>query len=235
MLYTSSMPWISFDCGKYVQRYYSRGGSMTSFMGPDGSSLSGGLNPSGIINGMNLDAAGNLKVSPGGNPVTNPAITEDQIRAWIANGQGFSASTGILNSAAGTNNYPLSIFNLSTSGKSILIYSIQVANGSGGATALLQLVTSNPVFTSQIQIAPINMKAGGPNSALLAADVTGATASQTIATPYEQVVTLASTTLELLTNGAAILLPNGSGNGLVAYVQTYAAGINSILVRWIEF
>ena len=206
---------------------------MTSFMGPDGSSLSGALTPSGIINGMNLDAAGNLKVSPGGNPVTNPAITEDQIRAWIANGQGFSASTGILNSAAGTNNYPLSIFNPNNSGKSILLYSIQVSNGSGGMTALLQLVTSNPAFANQIT--PINMKAGGPNLVLPAAAITAATTNQAIATPYEQVVTLASATLELLTNGAAILLPNGSNNGLVAYVQTYAAAINSILMRWIEF
>src|SRR2546421_1500845 len=109
---------------------------MTSFMGPDGSSLSGGLNPSGIINGMNLDAAGNLKVSPGGNPVTNPAITQDQIRAWIANGQGFSASTGILNSAAGTDNYSLSGFYPSTNGKNVFLFSIQVAKGSGGVAAL---------------------------------------------------------------------------------------------------
>ena len=206
---------------------------MTSFMGPDGSSLSGALTPSGIINGMNLDAAGNLKVSPGGNPVTNPAITEDQIRAWIANGQGFSASTGILNSAAGTNNYPLSVFNPNNSGKSILLYSIQVSNGSGGMTALLQLVTSNPAFANQIT--PINMKAGGPNSALPAAAITAATTNQAITTPYEQVVTLASATLELLTNGAAILLPNGSNNGIVQYIQTYSTAINSILIRWVEF
>jgi len=206
---------------------------VTSFMGPDGSSLSGALTPSGIINGMNLDAAGNLKVSPGGNPVTNPAITEDQIRAWIANGQGFSASTGILNSAAGTNNYPLSVFNPNNSGKSILLYSIQVSNGSGGMTALLQLVTSNPAFANQIT--PINMKAGGPNSALPAAAITAATTNQAITTPYEQVVTLASATLELLTNGAAILLPNGSNNGIVQYIQTYSTAINSILIRWVEF
>ncbi len=78
---------------------------MTSFMGSDGSSFSGALTPTGIIQGLSLDSAGNLKVAQGGNPVTNPAITEDQIRAWIANGQGFSASTGMLNSASGTNNY----------------------------------------------------------------------------------------------------------------------------------
>jgi hypothetical protein len=206
---------------------------MTGYMNSDGSALVGALNPSSVGQSLTLDALGNLKVTPGGNPVTNPAITEDQIRAWIANGQGFSASTGILNSAAGTNNYPLSVFNPNNSGKSILIYSIQVSNGSGGMTALLQLVTSNPAFANQIT--SINMKAAGPNSALPAVAITASTTNQAIATPYEQVVTLASATLELLTNGAAILLPNGSNNGLVAYIQTYGAAINSILMRWIEF
>ena len=206
---------------------------MTNFMGPDGSGLCGAFSAAGIISGLALDAAGNLKVSSGGNPITNPAITEDQIRAWIANGQGFSATTGILNSAAGTNNYPLSVFNPDNSGKSILLYSVQVSNGSGGQTALLQLVTSNPAFTTQVT--PINMKAGGPNSTLPATAITTTTTSQTIAAPYEQVATLAGTTLELLSNGAAILLPSGSNNGLVAYIQTYSAAINAILVRWVEF
>ena len=201
---------------------------MTGYMNSDGSALVGALNPSSVGQSLTLDALGNLKVTPGGNPVTNPAITQDQIRAWIANGQGFSASTGILNSAAGTNNYPLSVFNPNNSGKSILLYSIQVSNGSGGMTALLQLVTSNPTFTNPIT--PINMKAGGPSSV---AAITAVTTSQTIAAPYEQVVTLASTTLELLTNGAVVLLP--SNNGLVAYAQTYGAAINSILMRWVEF
>lgn len=206
---------------------------MTGYMNADGSALIGALNPSNVGVALNLDAVGNLKVTPGGNAVSNPAITEDQLRAWIVNGQGYSASTGIVNSAAGTNNYPLSVFNPSNSGKSILLYSIQVANGSGGMTAFLQLVTSNPAFANQI--APINMKAGGPTSALPAAAITAATTNQAIAAPYEHVVTLASTTLELLTNGAALLLPNGSNNGLVVYAQTYGVGINALLARWIEF
>jgi hypothetical protein len=204
---------------------------MTSFMGPDGSGLVGALNPAGIINGLGLDAAGNLKVTSGGNPVTNPTITEDQIRAWIANGQGFSASTGILNSASGTNNYALSIFNPNTSGKNILIYSIQVANGSGGTTAILQRVTADPAFTA---VTPLNAKLGGSASAI-AGHVSQATSNQTLSGTYDQVITIASTTMELLTSGAVILLPNGSNNGLVAYIQTYSAAINSILMRWVEY
>ena len=204
---------------------------MTSFMGPDGSGLVGALNPAGIINGLGLDAAGNLKVTSGGNPVTNPTITEDQLCAWIANGQGFSASTGMLNSASGTNNYALSIFNPNTSGKNILIYSIQVANGSGGTTAILQRVTVDPAFTA---VTPLNAKLGGSASAI-AGHVSQATSNQTLSGTYDQVITIANTTTELLTNGAAILLPSDSNNGLVAYIQTYSAAINSILMRWVEY
>ncbi len=204
---------------------------MTSFMGPDGSGLVGALNPAGIINGLGLDAAGNLKVTSGGNLVTNPTITEDQIRAWIANGQGFAASTGMLNSASGTNNYALSLFNPNTSGKNILIYSIQVSNGNGGMTAILQRVTVDPAFTA---VTLLNAKLGGSASAI-AGHVSQATSNQTLSGTYDQVITLASTTMELLTNGAAILLPNGSNNGLVTYIQTYSAAINSILMWWVEY
>ena len=164
---------------------------------------------------------------------TGAEITTDQIREGIANGQGFSLTNGQLNSAAGTNNYPLSVFNPSNSGKNLLIFSIQVANGSGGLTAFLKLVTSNPAWPNQI--APINLKAGGPASALAATNFTGDTADHAPSSPYLQVVTLASATQELLTDGAAILLPAGNANGLTVYAQTYGAGINSTLIRWIEF
>jgi hypothetical protein len=163
----------------------------------------------------------------------NRGAIQDLVRGAIANGQGFSATIGLFTSGAGTNNYGLSIFNPNNSGKNILIYSVQAANGSGGATALLQLVTSNPAFSQQV--APINQLAGGPASVLPATDVTWANSNQSLSGSFEQVATLASGTLELLTNGAAILLPNGSNNGLAAYLQTYAAGINSLLARWIEY
>lgn len=158
---------------------------------------------------------------------------EDAVRACVLNGQSFSADIGLFTSGAGTNNYPLSVFNPKTSPVNVLIYSVQVANGSGGLTALLQLVTSNPAFGTQL--VPINMQAGGNASQLSSTSVTWANSNQSIATPYEQVVAIASATQEMLTNGAAILLPKGSDNGLVAYIQTYAAGINSLLMRWIEF
>jgi hypothetical protein len=98
-------------------------------------------------------------------------------------------------------------------------------------TALLQRVTADPSFTA---VTPLNAKLGGPSSAI-ATHVTQATSNQTLSGNYDQVITIASTTMELLTNGAVILLPNGSNNGLVTYIQAYSAAINSIFARWVEF
>ncbi|HLI89530.1 MAG TPA: hypothetical protein VKV37_12635, partial [Ktedonobacteraceae bacterium] len=65
---------------------------MPEFLNPDGSGLVGGLNAAGVGQALQLDASGNLKVSGAASlgSLSAPNITEDQIRAWIANGQSFS-------------------------------------------------------------------------------------------------------------------------------------------------
>ena len=194
---------------------------MTGFVNPDGSSLIGALLASGAGQALGLDSLGNLKVT---------AI--DQLRAYINNGQGFTASAGIINSVAGTNNYPLAIFNPANSGKNILLYSLQATTGTGSMMALLQRVTSNPAFANAANIS--NSKAGGAASAI-AASCTTTSVSQSIASPYDQVVVNGSGVIELLTNGSTILLPVGSANGIVLYLQTYSAGFNGLTARWIEF
>jgi hypothetical protein len=45
---------------------------MSGYIGNDGSALSGGLNPSGVIAGLNLDAGGNLKTVASGSPAETP-------------------------------------------------------------------------------------------------------------------------------------------------------------------
>lgn len=154
------------------------------------------------------------------------------VASLSAMGKGYSASTGILTSAAGTNTYPLAVFNPQTSGKSLAIYSIQFSNGSGGATGLIQMSTTNPGFNSQIT--PINDIVGGSASVLPSNAVTTTMTSQTLSGAFKQVVALVSNTIEALTNGAIIILPAGIDSGLVAYLQTYAVGINSLCIKWVE-
>jgi hypothetical protein len=166
------------------------------------------------------------------NSVTAPNIIQDQLRSWTGSGQSFSGSVGLLSSATGTNTYPLSIFNASGSGKSILLYSLQITTATGSMTGFLKYVTANPAFGTAITVT--NNKPGGTAS-VIASNCSTTTTSQTLTTPYAQVVTGGTGVLELLQNSAYILLPVGSANGVVLYLQTYGAGNNSITARWIEY
>ena len=93
---------------------------MTGYMNSDGSALIGALNPSNQGQALQVDGSGSLKVASG---VSNPVVTQDQIRAWINNGQGFSATTGKL-MAPGQITGGFSVFNPAASGKTLLVYSL---------------------------------------------------------------------------------------------------------------
>ncbi|HEU5228760.1 MAG TPA: hypothetical protein VFU49_13170 [Ktedonobacteraceae bacterium] len=189
---------------------------MTGFMNQDGSALVGGLLPSGLGQAVQLDQLGNL-------------TAQEWIAAMSLQGKSFFCSAGLLNVAAG--NYPLCVFNPAASGKNILLYSLRTVTGTSSMTAFLQIVTTNPVFASTATVT--NAKLGGPAS-VLAATCTFASTSQTLTAPYNQ-VEVSTQPLELLGNGQALLLPAGSAQGVVVFLQTYAAGFNSLTARWIEF
>src|ERR1019366_2947572 len=55
--------------------------------------------------------------------VNNPVLTEDQLRAWIVNGQGFSATTGKLTAGSAITG-GISVFNPNASGKTLIILSL---------------------------------------------------------------------------------------------------------------
>lgn len=206
---------------------------MSGFMNADGSALSGALNPANTGQALRVDSDGNLKVAAANGP-TMPTITEDRLRTWIINEQGFIGGTGMMSSATGTNNNPLCIFNPASSEKNILIYSFSLSSGTAATSAIsafMQYVTVNPNYSSAAIVA--NARPGGPASAI-AASCTFTTTNQTISGGSIQFV--ASTIpIEMLTNGSAILLPAGSANGVTVFLQTYAAGIGNITAKWIEF
>ncbi len=174
------------------------------------------------------DANKALKINADG--TLNAKAIADYVRA----GQSFTATIDLLNAAANTNNYPLGIFNPANSGVNVLIYSIQIVNGASAATALVKRITSAPGYTSSTAARVTNDLHGGTASAI-ASNVTTSTTSQTLPGTYDQVSIVVGNTTEMLTNGASILLPSGSAHGISVYIQTYAAGFNSITARWIEY
>jgi len=195
---------------------------MTGFTNQDGSSLTGGLLPTNVGQALSLDAAGNLKVIAGNGPGST---------AVIIGGQAYSASTGALTAAAGTNNYPLALWNASSSGKSLLIYSLHASISNAlvqGVACFTCQTTTNPAYGSSAT--PANQKGGGAASV---ATVTYATTTQAI--PANTHVEYAAGPVELLTNQNMLLLPAGNANGITAFLQSYAAGSFCITARWLEF
>lgn len=192
---------------------------MTGFMNQDGSALVGGLTLAGIGQAFLVDGQGNLAMQPW------------QMGLQVQ-GKSYACTTGLLNVAAG--NYPLCIFNPATSGKSILIYSLHASSGTASTNSIsvfLQSVTSNPAYS--LSATPSCNKAGGAASAI-AGSCTFANTSQTLAAPYVQ-VEISTIPIELLHNGTAMFLPNGTASGLTIFVQTYASGFSTISASWLEF
>jgi hypothetical protein len=190
---------------------------MTSFTNADGSGLVGGLNPAGTGQALRLDAGGNLLV-----------VSWHQ--AMNINGNAFMASNGLLNAVAG--NYPLAVFNPASSGKNVLIYSIRISTGTGSSNGFLQVITTNPAYSSTALVT--NKRLGGAAS-VIATNCTFTSTAQTLNPPYVRVELLTAYPAELLSNGSAILLPNGSANGLVAWITTFNGGYSSITIEWIEY
>ncbi len=192
---------------------------MTGFMNQDGSALVGGLTASGSGQAFQLDAQGNL--------MNQAWMLEQQML-----GKGYTATTGLLNVAAG--NYPLSIFNPVNSGKSILLYALHASSGTAAVnsiTVFVEIMSANPAYASAAIITPSKL---GASASAIAASCTFAATSQTLVTPYS-LVEVSGGPIELLLNGNIIVLPNGLAMGVSVFVQTYASGFSSISAKWLEF
>lgn len=164
---------------------------------------------------------------------SNPVITQDVIRGLIAAGQGFTVSSGkVAPSVAGT--FGTAIFNASTA-KNALIYSIRVFASAllGGS---LNLVSADPAFGTPL--VAYNQKPGAGTS-LMTLDGAAATPSVGFSAAGNTIETLSfvgGQTIEILTNGAVILLPAGASNGLVCYLNTSGTTQSYIMTyRYLEF
>ena len=205
---------------------------MTGFVNQDGSGLVGGLSPTGQGLALQLDASGNLKTTTAlGGAATTPLITQDQIRTWIAAGQGFTGSTGKQNAAAAAAPLGLSVFNPVGSGKTLLLFSLKALFAGSNTTHVVTLTTSDPALGNAGVVT--NNKAGSANTSV--SSTTYATANQTIAgTTHDYVQTAQNGTLEVFTNGDVVLLM--PGNGLTFWMNITVAGGNwGVTASWIEF
>jgi len=209
---------------------------MSGYVGNDGSQLIGGLNPSGIVQAGIVDAQGRLIISP--NAVSNPFITEDQIRAYTIAGNAYSATTG-KQTAPGNATLAFQLFAPANNTKNILIYSLVVASVGGSihqfykTAADISSITGYTSSASSITNNGANAAASTATSNFSNTNLTGGL----LGTAREAVGTPTNASIECLTNGECIWLPAGAGAiaGIALYYNATGANAWGITCEYLEF
>lgn len=153
--------------------------------------------------------------------------------AWTRNGQAYSVTTD-QQSSGGSGNFGLSIFN-PASKKNIFVYSIRSSN-QGGSTVFTTTITStDPAFAGTPTI--LNGSTGGVGASSVASvSYSTSAVGSTAGTVYDTITGTAYTVVEVLTNGAGILLPSGVSSGVTIYNFASAGSQKWISsFKWIEY
>jgi hypothetical protein len=205
---------------------------MTGYINPDGSALGGGLLPTNLGQALSLDASGNLKVISE-NVAGMPVITEDAIRAYIAAGQSFNATTGKV-AVVGASS-AVSFFSPASNTKNVLLYSILIAYSStNGIMHDVRLANADPNYPNPLSLINMKQASGAPGSVVNATYATTtitASGSNLLSAP----VTGQNLSAQVFENGAALLFPAGTANGVIAFLGNGTTGTFSVTFCWIEF
>src|SRR6266700_650039 len=179
-----------------------------------GTALVGGVNlvDSGGVNKLAIDSSGRLTIVPnqsinlaqwsGATPsASNPVITQDVVRYWLNNGQGYTATTG-KQTAAGAITAGLSVFNPVASGKTLLVYSLTFIIGNNSFNQIT-FTTTDPALGTSATVS--NNKSGA------AASVNTCSYANTNLTPAGNTKDYtgagSNTFVQVLTNANAYILP----------------------------
>lgn len=180
---------------------------------------------------MFFDQYGNLLVAASAN---TPVTTYDQIRAYIAAGQGFVYSTGQQQSPASNVNLGLSVFNPSNSGKNILIYSLKMFY-TGYAMFFVSSTTADPALGSAAFVA--NAQLGNAHSSVSSATYTNANLTPPAASGILEGAQAAGNyaIADMLANNSVYMLPKGSANGLLLFFNSSSGNTWIATMKGIEF
>ncbi len=203
---------------------------MSGFTGSDGSALVGGLNPSGIAQAAGVDAQGRW-------------LTTDQVRAYVAAGQAFRATTGQV-ATGGANAWIGLQLVANNPALNIIVYNILVwCNASSSDVRLYQNPGSTLTdggLTTNLLAGIQNQNLGSATTSLLSA-LNGSPASTTQATPANAGTYVlgggvsGNSSLYLLQNGSQVWLPKGKQSTLGIYLIEGTSGNKAgISIEWVE-
>jgi hypothetical protein len=161
--------------------------------------------------------------------VSNPYPSADQIRLWTQNGQGFSCTTG-KQTAAGAITAGFAIFNPNASGKTILIFAIEVMIGNTSFSSLNFVSGSDPAFGTSMTAA--NRRNGSATSSVASLSYANSNQSTPPGTTNNTICGASNTAIQGLQNGDVIFL--NANTGIAFLPNLSAANSWCVSAQWLE-
>ena len=188
------------------------------------------VDASGKIGVNNFPATQSINLSQvngAAHSVNNPVITEDQLRAWIVNGQGFTATTGKLTAGSAITG-GLSVFNPNASGKTLIILSLSYIIGNNSFNQV-NLTTSDPALGTSVS-------ATNNKAASATASVASCSSSNTNVTPAGtlnmSIGSASNAFTQALANGNVLVIP--PNNGIAFYSNLSGTNSWAVTLSWVE-
>ncbi len=210
-------------------------------VGGSGSSTVTIADPTTPANKLAVDASGKIgvnnfpatqsinlsQINGTAHSVNNPVITEDQVRTWISNGQGFTATTGKLTAGSAITG-GLSVFNPNASGKTLIVLSLSYIIGNNSFNQV-NLTTSDPALGTGVSA--INNRAGSAT-----ASVTSCSSANTTVTPAGtlsmSIGSASNTFTQVFANGNLLIIP--PNNGIAFYSNLSGTNSWAATLTWVE-
>ncbi len=173
--------------------------------------------------------------------ILGEAITSDEIRALIMNGQGYRVTTGRIATGAGGTIVGLEII-CNAIAKNVFFYRGNIsANGVAGVGTLVadNSITQDAALTTNLLTSIANQKIGGPASAVTAAWATpgASTATATVGTASLSIeVPAHGPGIEMFVYSGGVYIPAGQAGRCILYFQVNtAANAGEDCLEWVEF
>jgi hypothetical protein len=192
-----------------------------------------GKNAAAGDNVISTDGSGRLQTANyiGGSAVgrDNPYPSADQIRLWIANGQGFGVTSG-KQTAAGAITAGFSLFNPNGSGKNIILFSLKWMVGNTSFTPLYIISTDVAGWTS-LTASIFNRKAGSGTASIATSNY-----NNTNVTPAGNQADITGSAsnagAQQLQDGDAIYIP--PNQGIALHPSLTSANSWFVAAAWVE-
>lgn len=186
-----------------------------------------------------------MLVDVNGNPLgtsANPLISEDQIRAYILAGQGFSATTGLITTGIAAAFVGIELL-CNAAAKNILLYNVLITGNGNGADGRLYQGLTNTLdtgLTTNLATAGIVNQSGAATASVVTS-LMGSPAATVqlgglVGNQRVQIGVPQFYTNNLLQNESVVFIPKSTVGFCAAYMKVVTLGNSAgLTLEWVEF